>query len=58
MGITTYFQGVAAEVRKVSWPTFPTALRNFLAVVVGVALATALVAVLDIAFIKLLGVII
>jgi preprotein translocase SecE subunit len=55
--ITSYFQGVAAELRKVTWPTFPTVARHFVSVVVGVAFATALVGVFDFLFLKLLGIV-
>ena len=56
--ITGYFRGVAAEARKVTWPTFPTLVRYFLSVVVGVALATGFIAGVDYLFIKLLSLII
>lgn len=53
-----YLQGVATELRKVQWPTFPTLVRHFVAVVVGIALATAVVGGMDYLFIKLLGLLI
>lgn len=53
-----YFQGVATELRKVTWPTFPVLLRYFLSVLIGVILASAVVGGLDFIFIKLLGLLI
>ncbi len=58
MKLIAYFQGVLAELRKVSWPTVPTVLRNFFAVVVGVGLATLLIGGFDYTFIRVLGLII
>lgn len=58
MKLTAYFEGVVAELRKVSWPSVPTVARNFAAVVIGLGLATALIAGFDYVFIKLLGLII
>ena len=57
-GIAAYFQGVAAELRKVTWPTFQTLVRYFLSVVIGLALATGFVWVVDYAFVHLLSLII
>lgn len=58
MKLLAYFQGVWAELRKVTWPTVPVILRSFLAVVIGVGLATVLVGAFDFAFLRLLGLII
>jgi len=58
MKFVSYFQGVAVELKKVTWPTFPVLLRYFLSVIVGVVVATAVVGGLDYVFIKLLGFII
>ncbi len=58
MKLISYLEGVLSELRKVSWPTVPVVLKNFLAVIVGVALATILVGIFDFAFIKFLGLII
>jgi preprotein translocase subunit SecE len=52
--LTSYFQGVAAELRKVVWPTVPTLVRHFLAVVIGISLLTVLVGAIDYLFIKAL----
>ncbi len=57
MKAAVYLQDVVSELRKVTWPTFPVVLRNFFAVVIGVALATAMVGAFDFAFLKLLGLI-
>ena len=56
--IAAYFQGVTAELRKVTWPTFPTLARYFLSVVVGLALATAFIWAVDYVFVHLLTLII
>ena len=53
-----YFQGVLAELRKVNWPTPATVGKYFISVVVGIALATAVIAAFDFIFIKGLGLII
>lgn len=58
MNLVGYFRDVAAELRKVSWPTVPVVVRNFLAVVIGLALATLLIGGFDLIFLKLLGFII
>jgi preprotein translocase SecE subunit len=58
MNVAAYFQGVATEFRKVTWPTMPVVLRNFFAVLLGMGLATLLVGAFDFLFIKLLGFII
>ncbi len=57
-GIVTYFQGVAAEVRKVSWPTFSTVMHQFFAVVIGLALFAAFVTGVDYVFIKAVALVI
>jgi len=53
-----YFRGVAAEMRKVVWPTPATLGRYFLSVVIGVALATAFIWAMDALFVKGLALII
>lgn len=52
MKTVTYFQGVFAELRKVQWPTFATVSRHFLSVVIGVGVATAVIAAMDFVFIR------
>ena len=54
MRITSYFQGVLTELKKVTWPSWMVVLKYFLAVVVGVALATLLVWGFDYFFIHVL----
>jgi len=56
--LTSYFQGVVAEMRKVVWPTGPVLLRYFLSVVIGLALATAFIWAVDYMFVHLLTLII
>ncbi len=56
--ITSYFQGVATELKKVSWPTFPTVMKHFASVIVGLIFAIVVVGVFDYAFFKLLAFII
>ncbi len=51
MKAVSYLQGVVTEMRKVSWPSWQTVLKYFLAVVIGVALATVMVWALDYVFI-------
>lgn len=58
MKLLDYFQGVFAELRKVTWPTIPQVLRNLLAVVLGIGLATLMIGGFDFVFLKLLGLII
>ena len=58
VAIATYFRGVAAETRKVVWPTMPTMARHFVSVVLGVVLATAFIAACDYLFIRGLALII
>jgi|GEM_PF-6386642 len=53
-----YFQGVLTELKKVSWPTPATVGKYFFSVVIGLALASALIAAFDFIFIKGLGLII
>lgn len=53
-----YFRGVAAEMRKVVWPTSATLARHFFSVVIGVGLATLFIWGADVLFIKLLSLII
>lgn len=54
MKVVNYLQGVVSEMRKVTWPSWQTVLKYFLAVVTGVALATVLVWALDYFFIHVL----
>lgn len=55
MNPIAYLQGVVTELRKVNWPTSATVTRHFMSVVIGVALATAIIAGMDYVFINLLG---
>ncbi len=48
--ITSYFRGVATELRKVQWPTAKTVASYFLSVVLGITFAAAVVALLDFIF--------
>jgi len=52
--ISLYFQGVVSEVRKVTWPSFPTLVRYLLSVVLGLALATVFIGTVDYLFYHLL----
>ena len=52
MKIVSYFQGVLNELKKVQWPTFATVSRHFVSVVIGVAIATAVIAAFDFMFIR------
>lgn len=57
MKLITYFQGVLNELSKVNWPTLPTVGKYFISVVIGVALATLVIAAFDYIFIQGLGLI-
>jgi preprotein translocase subunit SecE len=52
--LVSYFKGVISELKKVVWPTFPVLVKYFVGVVVGVAIATVFVGLVDYAFIHLL----
>jgi preprotein translocase SecE subunit len=56
--LASYFRGVVAEVRKVTWPSVGTLFRYFFSVVVGVALGITLIWALDYLFISILHLII
>jgi preprotein translocase SecE subunit len=47
--ITEFSRGVVTEVKRVQWPTLPTVAKYFIAVVVGVALATLFIGLVDLA---------
>jgi preprotein translocase SecE subunit len=50
-----YFRGVISELRRVTWPTPMAMLRNLVSVVLGIGLATLLVALVDFLLFKALG---
>ena len=52
--LTSYLQGVLAELRKVTWPTLPVLINHFVSVVFGIALATLFVGVVDHVFVSIL----
>jgi preprotein translocase SecE subunit len=52
MNLVAYFQGVVTELRKVTWPSLPTVGKYFLSVVLGIALATAVIAAFDFVFLR------
>ena len=52
--ISDYFAGVIAELKKVVWPSFSQMVKYFLAVVLGLILATAFVGGVDFFFITYL----
>jgi preprotein translocase subunit SecE len=54
----TYIQSVAAELRKVTWPTFPTVVKYFFSVVIGVGIGAVVIFAMDSLFIKAIGLII
>ena len=49
--LAAYFKGVQTELKKVTWPTFPTLANHFVSVVVGITLATIFVGLVDYAFV-------
>ena len=54
----SYLQSVFTELKKVSWPTFPTLVKYFFSVIIGVALATAVIGGLNFIFVRGLALII
>lgn len=56
--VTTYLKGSYQELRKVSWPSRSKLLRTTGVVVIGVAIGTAVLGLIDAAIIRLLGFII
>lgn len=58
MNPITYIQGVVAELRKVTWPSFATVMRYFFSVVIGVGVGALIIFAMDTIFIKALGLII
>ena len=58
MNLVAYFQGVVTELRKVSWPTPATVGKYFVSVILGLALATAVIAAFDFIFLRGLALII
>lgn len=52
--IANYFIGVWTELKKVVWPSFTQMIKYFVAVVLGLALATAFVGGLDYFFVTYL----
>lgn len=52
--ISSYFVGVWAELKKVVWPSFTQMIKYFVAVVLGLALATAFVGGIDYFFVAYL----
>ena len=53
--LTSYLQGVQAELRKVVWPTRATLISHFSSVVIGLLLATIFIGGIDYLFIHALG---
>ncbi|CAN5175817.1 hypothetical protein BH11PAT4_BH11PAT4_3070 [soil metagenome] len=53
-----YIQGVIAELRKVTWPSFATVMKYFFSVVIGVSVGALIIFAMDTIFIKALGLII
>lgn len=56
--VTAYLKGSYQELRKVSWPSRSKLLRTTGVVVIGVAIGTAVLGLIDAALIRLLGLII
>lgn len=56
--VTAYLKGSYQELRKVTWPSRSKLLRTTGVVVIGVAIGTAVLGLIDAALIRLLGLII
>lgn len=52
-GLKTFFSEIKSEMKKVTWPTKSQLINNTLVILVFIAVATAILAVLDVAFYKL-----
>ena len=52
-GVKGFFNEVKAELKKVTWPTKSQLVNNTLVILVFIAVITAILAVLDVAFVKL-----
>ena len=52
-GAKGFFKEVKAELKKVTWPTKSQLINNTLVILVFIAVITAVLAVLDVAFAKL-----
>ncbi len=53
--VTDYFKGAWLELRRVTWPNWQVVLRNTVSVVIGIGIATLVIALVDYAFIHALG---
>lgn len=54
-GLKNFFSEIKSELKKVTWPTKSQLLNNTLVILVFIAVATAILALLDVAFFKLVG---
>ena len=54
-GMKKFFSEIKSELKKVTWPTKSQLLNNTLVILVFIAVTTAILALLDVAFFKLVG---
>lgn len=54
-GLKNFFSEIKSELKKVTWPTKSQLLNNTLVILVFIAVTTAILALLDVAFFKLVG---
>lgn len=54
-GLKAFFSEIKSEMKKVTWPTKSQLINNTLVILVFIAVATVILAVLDVAFSKLVG---
>lgn len=54
-GLKNFFSEIKSELKKVTWPTKSQLLNNTLVILVFIAVATAILALLDLGFAKLVG---
>lgn len=52
--VSSFFKGIKAEMKKVSWPTFKELVNHTTVVIIACLLVAAIVGLLDVAFINLI----
>lgn len=54
-GLKNFFSEIKSELKKVTWPTKSQLINNTLIILIFIAIVTAILAILDVAFFKLVG---
>lgn len=54
-GLKNFFSEIKSELKKVTWPTKSQLINNTLIILIFIAVVTAILAILDVAFFKLVG---